>query len=175
MKIEQPIPLGPRLDHSVASRHHGVAQEDIHLVAASKNKIRSKWNIYRRRSFIEHRTDGARQLHCSRRFIGADPKDHGNRSDLNLISGLKGSSTGNTIPVDRGAALAAKVFNEPCFAFQENPAMAARYFRMAEHQINFRCAANDDIFATQEFRAWWEPGENRDRRFQVVGCYLIEQ
>jgi len=166
MKIEQPIPFRPGLNHSVASRHDRIAQKDIDLVAAPENEIRPERNISGRRSLIQNRPDGVSQFACHRGFFGADTKDQSDRADLDLVPGIERGPTRDTVPVDRSATLAAKILNVPGLMFEQNPAMSSRYFGMAQYQIDFRGAADDNIFIAQQFRARWEPGKNGDRRFQ---------
>ena len=168
MKIEQPVPLRPGFDHSVASRYDRIAQKDIDLVASPENEIRPERNISGRRPLIQNRPDGVSQLRGHRGFFRADTKDQSDRTDLDLVPGIERGPTRDTVPVDRSATLAAKILNVPSLKFEQNPAMSPRYFGMGQDQIDFRGASDDDIFTAQQFRARREPGKNGDRRFQSL-------
>ena len=150
----------------MAPGHDGIAQDDIHLITAPENDIRTERDVCGRCSLKQDRADRIGQFRCSHGFFGAHAKDHNDRPDLDLVPGLKSDPTRNTVSIDCGPALTAKILNEPGFVFEQNPAMTPRHFGMASDQVNLRSAANDDIFAAQQFRACWEPGENGDRRFQ---------
>ena len=151
----------------MASRHDRIAQDDIDLVASPENEIRTERDICGRRS-LDTKLNRWGSPTPSRPTDSSAPDAEGQSDwpDLDLVPGLERGPTGNTVPVDRSATLAAKVLNEPGFILEQNPAMPPRYFWMAQDQVDLRGAANHDIFTAQQLRAWREPGKNGDRRFQ---------